>query len=75
MLRQAINAEPNKRTPAQQRLVNNHEQKWAAERANLIGPIDQELARLRGQASAGATSPTGSAAAQGVRVTGATPTR
>jgi len=75
MLRQAINAEPNKRTPAQQRLVNNHEQKWAAERANLIGPIDQELARLRGQASAGTTAPTGSAAAQGVRVTGATPTR
>jgi hypothetical protein len=75
MLRAAMNAEPNKRTPAQQRMVNDHERKWAEERANLIGPIDQELARLRGQASAGTTAPTGSAAAQGVRVTGATPTR
>lgn len=75
MLKQAYNAAPNKRTPAQQKLINDHERKWAEERANLIGPIDEELKRLRGQASAGATAPTGSAAAQGVRVTGATPTR
>jgi hypothetical protein len=74
-LQQAMNAPANKRTPQQQKMINDHEQKWARERANLIGPIDQELARLRGEAAAGATAPTGSAASQGVRVTGATPTR
>lgn len=70
-LQQAVNLAPNQRSAAQQRLINSFEATIAADKAELAD-IDARIRELRGgQAAASPPTRAGSAASQGVTVTGA----
>lgn len=71
----ALNKAPNKRSAAEQRLVDEFESRMLNDNTSLKG-IQDRLAELRGRPSASASAgSTGSASSQGVKVTSASAPR
>lgn len=74
LLNSALSKPANKRSQAEQSMVDDYEARMGAQRQILKG-LDDRLAELRGQPTAPSAGTTGSAASQGIKVTGATAPR
>ena len=74
ILSSALNKAPDKRSVAEQRLVDEFESRMQNDKTSLKG-IQDRLAELRGKPTAPSAGTTGSAASQGVKVTGASAPR
>ncbi len=74
LLNSALSKPANKRSQAEQNMVDDYESRMNAQRQILKG-LDDRLTELRGKPTAPSAGTTGSASSQGVKVTGASAPR
>lgn len=74
LLNSALSKPANKRSQAEQSMVDDYESRMSAQRQILKG-LDDRLTELRGKPTAPSAGTTGSASSQGVKVTGASAPR